>query len=115
MLALELTQHQFGYALAPLPKSEAGSVGLIVLMAFALEGIWRLARHIMKRTDLRDGFTLAQRLQGGGIFPALTGEQRDGIAFTQTQYLYVAHHIVGQRQRFANTRRNFEIKPWHKG
>ena len=46
MLALELTQHQFGYALAPLPKSAAGSVGLIVLMAFALEGTWRLARHI---------------------------------------------------------------------
>jgi hypothetical protein len=46
MLALELTQHQFGHALEPLPKSVAVPVGLLVFIAFALEGIWRLARHI---------------------------------------------------------------------
>ena len=46
MLALELTQHQFGHALEPLPKSVAVPVGLLVFVAFVLEGIWRLARHI---------------------------------------------------------------------
>ena len=78
MLALELTQHQFGYALAPLPKSAAGSVGLIVLMAFALEGIWRLARHISviahEGAHAVAGFSMGRRGIGVRLNRNATGE-----------------------------------------
>ena len=78
MLALELTQHQFGYALAPLPKSAAGSVGLLVLMAFALEGIWRLARHISviahEGAHAVAGFSMGRRGIGVRLNRNATGE-----------------------------------------
>jgi Peptidase M50B-like len=44
-LPLELAQ-QPGTGPAPVPQSVAGPIGLLVLMAFLIEGVWRLARHI---------------------------------------------------------------------
>jgi hypothetical protein len=45
-LSLELTRYQLASSPAPLPVSVGASVGLLVLLVFVLEGIWRLARHI---------------------------------------------------------------------
>jgi Peptidase M50B-like len=45
-LPLELVQHQPGTEPVPLPQLVAGPTGLLVLIAFLIEGIWRLARHI---------------------------------------------------------------------
>ena len=45
-LPLELAQHQPGTGPVPLPQLVAGPTGLLVFIAFLIEGIWRLARHI---------------------------------------------------------------------
>lgn len=45
-LSLELTRHQVGQHAAPLPGSTGEAIGILVLFAFASDGIWRLARHM---------------------------------------------------------------------
>jgi hypothetical protein len=45
-LPLELVQQQPGTEPVPLPQLVAAPTGLLVLIAFLIEGIWRLARHI---------------------------------------------------------------------
>jgi hypothetical protein len=45
-LSLELTRHQLGHDPASSPTPIGGPIGILVLLAFASEGIWRLARHI---------------------------------------------------------------------
>lgn len=45
-LPLELVQQQPGTGPVPLPQLVAAPTGLLVLIAFVTEGIWRLARHI---------------------------------------------------------------------
>src|SRR5262249_4332728 len=45
-LPLELIQHQPGTGPVPLPQSVGAATGLLVFIAFLIEGIWRLARHI---------------------------------------------------------------------
>src|SRR5262249_26288201 len=45
-LSLEFKLHQLGDAPALLPASVGKPIGLLVLLAFVSEGIWRLARHI---------------------------------------------------------------------
>jgi Peptidase M50B-like len=45
-LAVELVQHQPATGPVPLPQLVAGPIGLLVFIAFLIEGIWRLARHI---------------------------------------------------------------------
>lgn len=45
-LPLELVQQQPGTGPVPLPQLVAAPTGLLVLIAFLIEGIWRLARHI---------------------------------------------------------------------
>lgn len=45
-LPLELVQQQPGTGPVPLPQLVAAPAGLLVLIAFLIEGIWRLARHI---------------------------------------------------------------------
>jgi Peptidase M50B-like len=42
-LSLELAQNQSGSQ--PLPQSASVAVGLVVLVGFLIDGIWRLARH----------------------------------------------------------------------
>lgn len=43
---LELVQYQPGTGPVPLPQLVARPTGLLVFIAFLIEGIWRLARHI---------------------------------------------------------------------
>ena len=45
-LPLELTQQQPAIGPATLPHSVAGPIGLLVFIAFLIEGVWRVARHI---------------------------------------------------------------------
>jgi hypothetical protein len=45
-LSLELTRHQLGHDSTASPTPVGGPIGILVLLAFASEGIWRLARHI---------------------------------------------------------------------
>ena len=45
-LPLELVQHQPGTGPVPFPQLVACPTGLLVFIAFLIEGIWRLARHI---------------------------------------------------------------------
>lgn len=45
-LPLELVQHQPLTAPVPFPQSVARPTGLLVFIAFLIDGIWRLARHI---------------------------------------------------------------------
>jgi hypothetical protein len=45
-LSLELTRHQLGHDPTSSPTPVGGPIGILVLLAFASEGIWRLARHI---------------------------------------------------------------------
>jgi Peptidase M50B-like len=45
-LPLELVQQQPGTGPVPLPQLVAAPTGLLVFIAFLIEGIWRLARHI---------------------------------------------------------------------
>jgi hypothetical protein len=45
-LPLELIQHQPGTEPVPLPQLVGGATGLLVFIAFLIDGIWRLARHI---------------------------------------------------------------------
>jgi Peptidase M50B-like len=45
-LSLELTRHQLGHDPTSSPTPVGGPIGILVLLAFASEGIWRLAQHI---------------------------------------------------------------------
>jgi peptidase M50B-like protein len=45
-LSLELTRHQLGHDPTSSSTPVGGPIGILVLLAFASEGIWRLARHI---------------------------------------------------------------------
>jgi hypothetical protein len=45
-LPLELVQHQPGTGSESLPQLVAGPTGLLVFVAFLIDGVWRLARHI---------------------------------------------------------------------
>ena len=45
-LPLELAQHQTGTGSVPLPQLVAGPTGLVVFVAFLIDGVWRVARHI---------------------------------------------------------------------
>lgn len=45
-LPLELAQHQPGTGSVPLPQLVAGPTGLLVFVAFLIDGVWRVARHI---------------------------------------------------------------------
>ena len=45
-LSLELTRHQLEHDPTSSPTPVGGPIGILVLLAFASEGIWRLARHI---------------------------------------------------------------------
>lgn len=45
-LALELTTHHLAHNPAPPPASVQAPVAILVLLAFATEGIWRVMRHI---------------------------------------------------------------------
>jgi Peptidase M50B-like len=45
-LSLELTRHQLEHNPTSSPVPVGGPIGILVLLAFASEGIWRLARHI---------------------------------------------------------------------
>lgn len=45
-LPLELVQHQSGTGSVPLAQQVAVPTGLVVLIAFLIDGVWRFARHI---------------------------------------------------------------------
>src|SRR5438045_6939682 len=45
-LPLELVQHRPRTGPVSLPQLVAGPTGLLVFIAFLIDGIWRLARHI---------------------------------------------------------------------
>ena len=45
-LPLELVQQQSGTGSVPLPQQVAGLTGLVVLIAFLIDGVWRFVRHV---------------------------------------------------------------------
>jgi Peptidase M50B-like len=64
--------------LTPLPRSVAVPVGLLVLFAFAAEGIWRLARHISviahEGAHAVAGWSMGGRVTGVTLKSDATGE-----------------------------------------
>jgi Peptidase M50B-like len=81
-LPLELVQYQPGTGTVPLPQLVAGPTGLLVLIAFLIEGIWRLARHIS--VIAHEG---AHVVAGWGAGYKVTGVKlnRDATGATATQ------------------------------
>lgn len=77
-LSLELARHQLGDRLVPLPKSLAAPLGVLALIAFASEGIWRLARHISviahEGGHAVAGSSMGRRVSGVKLNRDATGE-----------------------------------------
>lgn len=65
---LELTQYQPAHEGAPLPRQAAVLIGLLVLLAFGLEIIWRLAQHLgviaHEGAHVVAGWGVGRRVQG---------------------------------------------------
>lgn len=77
-LSLELVQHQSGTGPVPLPHLVAEPTGLIVLIAFLIEGIWRLARHISviahEGAHVVAGRSVGHRVTSVKLYRNATGE-----------------------------------------
>ena len=77
-LPLELAQHQPGTGPVPLPQLVAGPTGLLVFIAFLIEGIWRLARHISviahEGAHVAAGWSVGHRVTSVKLNRDATGE-----------------------------------------
>jgi Peptidase M50B-like len=77
-LPLDLVQHQPGNGPVPLPQSVAGPTGLLVFIAFVIEGIWRLARHISviahEGAHVVAGWSVGHRVTSVKLYRNATGE-----------------------------------------
>jgi Peptidase M50B-like len=77
-LPLELVQHQPGTGSVPLPQLVAGPTGLLVFIAFLIEGIWRLARHISviahEGAHVVTGWSVGHRVTSVKLYRDATGE-----------------------------------------
>jgi len=76
-LPLELIQHQPGTEPVPLPQLVGGATGLLVFIAFLIDGIWRLARHISviahEGAHVAAGWTVGGRVTGVELNRDATG------------------------------------------
>jgi hypothetical protein len=74
---LQFTRYQFANQSTPLPSSIGEPVGLLVLLGFATEGIWKLARHISvishESAHAVAGWCMGRRVTGGKLFSNATG------------------------------------------
>jgi hypothetical protein len=77
-LPLELIQHQPGTGPVPLSQSVGGATGLLVFIAFLIEGIWRLARHISviahEGAHVAAGWSVGNRVTSVKLNRDATGE-----------------------------------------
>src|SRR5262245_4419901 len=77
-LSLEFKLHQLGDAPALLPASVGKTIGLLVLLAFVSEGIWRLARHISviahEGAHALAGWSMGRKVVGVRLNSDATGE-----------------------------------------
>jgi len=77
-LPLELVQQQPGTGPVPWPQAVAGPTGLLVFIAFLIEGIWRLARHISviahEGAHVVAGWSVGHKVTGVKLNRDATGE-----------------------------------------
>ncbi len=77
-LSLELAQQRSGTGPVPLPRLVAEPTGLLVLIAFLIEGIWRLARHISviahEGAHVVAGRSVGHRITSVKLYRNATGE-----------------------------------------
>jgi len=64
-------------ALTPLPRSVAAAVGVLTLVGFVSEGIWRLARHISVIAH-EGAHATAGRVMGGRVTSVVLQSNADG-------------------------------------
>jgi Peptidase M50B-like len=76
-LPLELIQQQPGTGSEPLPQLVAGPTGLLVFIAFLIDGVWRLARHISvmahEGAHVAAGWSVGHRVSGVKLNRDATG------------------------------------------
>jgi peptidase M50B-like protein len=76
-LPLELVQHQPGTGSVPLPQQVAVPTGLVVLVAFLIDGVWRFARHISviahEGAHVAAGWSVGGRVSGVTLNRDATG------------------------------------------
>jgi hypothetical protein len=76
-LPLELVQHQSGTGSVPLPQLVAGPTGLLVFIAFLIDGVWRFARHISviahEGAHVAAGWSVGYRVSGVELNRDATG------------------------------------------
>jgi Peptidase M50B-like len=76
-LSLELVQHRPGTGPVPLPHLVAEPTGLLVLIAFLIEGVWRVARHIgviaHEGAHVVAGRSMGHRVTGVKLYRNATG------------------------------------------
>ena len=76
-LPLELVQQQPGTGSVPLPQLVAGPTGLLVFIAFLIDGVWRFARHISvmahEGAHVAAGWSVGRRVSGVKLNRDATG------------------------------------------
>jgi hypothetical protein len=76
-LPLELVQQQPGTGSVPLPQLVAGPTGLLVFIAFLIDGVWRLARHLSvmahEGAHVAAGWSVGHRVSGVKLNRDATG------------------------------------------
>jgi hypothetical protein len=76
-LPLELVQHQPGTGPVPLPQMVAGPTGLVVFIAFLIDGVWRLVRHFSviahEGSHVAAGWSVGHRVSGVTLNRDATG------------------------------------------
>jgi Peptidase M50B-like len=77
-VSLEFTRCQFADQSSQLPNSIGEPVGLLVLLGFAIEGIWKLAQHIgviaHEGAHVIAGWSTGRKVAGVKLNPDGTGE-----------------------------------------
>ena len=77
-LPLELVQDQPGTGSVPLPQMVAGPTGLLVLVAFLIDGVWRFVRHFSvmahEGAHVAAGWGVGGRVSGVKLNRDATGE-----------------------------------------
>jgi hypothetical protein len=76
-LPLELVQQPPGTGSVPLPQLVAGPTGLVVFIAFLIDGVWRFARHISviahEGAHVAAGWSVGYRVSGVELNRDATG------------------------------------------
>ena len=76
-LPLELIQHQSGTGSESLSQTVAGPTGLVVLVAFLIDGVWRFARHLSviahEGAHVAAGWSAGRRVSGVTLNRNATG------------------------------------------